>query len=157
MFKTWVEIFLGIIGKYIIDFITSYYYFILPPIMAYGIFLTLASYNLKRMEKAVSRLIIEQARDIIDKGKRISYVELVDHIEIDWDLVIKRRSFFPYISQESGLWVSRTSRQNVRDAIMYDDSKIRLVLERNGIFLLSGRPDVRKNLYTEYIHRITRT
>jgi len=157
MFKTWVEIFLGIIGKYIIDFITSYYYFILPPIMAYGIFLTLASYNLKRMEKAVSRLIIEQARDIIDKGKRISYVELVDHIEIDWDLVIKRRSFFPYISQESGLWVSRTSRQNVRDAIMHDDSKIRLVLERNGIFLLSGRPDVRKNLYTEYIHRITRT
>ena len=69
---------------------------------------------------------------------------------------IRQSSFFPYISQESDLWVSRTSIENVRDIIMQNDAKIRLVLERNGIFLISSRPEVRKNLYTEFIHRITR-
>jgi hypothetical protein len=156
MFKTWVEIFLGKIGKYIIDFITSYYYFIIPPIIAYGIFLTLASFNLKRIEKSVNQVIIDQARVIMAREKRISYVELKDRINIGWDRIIRQRSFFPYVSQESDLWVSRTSRENVRDIIMHNDAKIRLVLERNGVFLISRRPDVRENLYTEFIHRITR-
>ena len=156
MLKTWVEIFLGKIGRYIIDFIADYYYFIIPPVIAYGIFQTLASFNLKRIEKSVNLLIINQAKAILAKEKRISYVELKDRIEISWDRIIRKRSFFPYISQESDLWVSKTSRENVRDIIMQNDSKIRLVLERNGVFLLSRRPDVRENLYTEFIHRITR-
>lgn len=156
MFKTWVEIFLGKIGKYIIEFITSYYYLIIPFIAAYGIFLTLASYNFKRIEKSVDRIIVEQTKTIMAEEQRISYVELVGRIDISWDKIIRQRSFFPYISQESDLWVSRTTRENVRDVIMHNDAKIRLVLERNGIFLISRRPDVRKNLYTEFIHRITR-
>ena len=155
MFKTWVEIFLGKIGKYIIDFIASYYYYIIPPIIIYGIFLTLASYNLKRIEKNVNRIIVEQAKKVISREEKISYVELVDRINISWDKIIRKSSFFPYISQEADLWVSRTSRENVRDIIMQDDAKIRLVLERNGVFLISRQPEVRKNLYTESIHRIT--
>jgi hypothetical protein len=83
-------------------------------------------------------------------------VELVDHINISWDKIIRQSSFFPYISQESDLWVSRTSIENVRDTIMQNSEKIRLVLERNGLVLLTPQPDVKMNLYTEFIHRITR-
>ena len=156
MFKTWLELYLGKIGKYIIDFIADYYYFIIPPILLYGIFLTLASYNLKRIEKHVNRIIIEQARRAMVRQEKISYVDLLEQIHIPWDRVIKKSSFFPYISKESDFWVSRISMENVRDIIMHDDAKIRIVLERNGIFLLSRQPEVRENLYTDFIHRITR-
>ena len=156
MFKTWVEIFLGNIGKYIIDLIASYYYFIIPPVILYGIFLTISSCNLKRIEKSVNQKIIEQARIIIARDKGINYVDLVDRIIIDWDRIIKERLLFPYISQESDLWVSRASRENIRDIIMHNDAKIRLVLERNRIYIIGSEPEIRKNLYTEFIHRITR-
>lgn len=156
MFKTWMEIFLGNIGKYIIDFIASYYYYIIPPVILYGIFLTISSYNLKRIEKSVNQKIIEQARIIIARDKGINYVDLVDRIIIDWDMIIDKRSFFPYISQESDLWVSRVSRENIRDIIMHNDAKIRLVLERNRIFIIGSEPEIRENLYTELIHRVTR-
>ena len=156
MFKTWIEIFLGNIGKYIIDFIASYYYYIIPPVILYGIFLTISSCNLKRIEKSVNQKIIEQARIIIARDEGINYVDLVDRIIIDWDMIIDKRSFFPYISQESDLWVSRVSRENIRDIIMHNDAKIRLVLERNRIFIIGSEPEIRKNLYTELIHRVTR-
>ena len=156
MFKTWVEIFLGNIGKYIIDLIASYYYFIIPPVILYGIFLTISSCNLKRIEKSVNQKIIEQARIIIARDKGINYVDLVDRIIIDWDRIIKKRLLFPYISQESDLWVSRASRENIRDIIMHNDAKIRLVLERNRIYIIGSEPEIRKNLYTEFIHRVTR-
>lgn len=156
MCKTWVEIFLGNIGKYIIDLIASYYYFIIPPVILYGIFLTISSYNLKRIEKSVNQKIIEQARTIIARDKEINYVNLVDGITIDWDRIIKERSLFPYVSQESDLWVSRASRENIRDIIMHNDAKIRLVLERNRIFIIGSEPEIRENLYTEFIHRVTR-
>ena len=80
----------------------------------------------------------------------------MDRIKIDWDKLMERRSFFPYISQESDIWVSKTTLGNVRDIIMHNDAKIRLVLERNGIHIIGERPGVRKNLYTEFIHRVTR-
>ncbi len=156
MFQTWMEIFLGKIGKYLIDFIAGYYYFIIPPVILYGIFLTIASSNLKKIEKTVNQKIIEQARTIIVKDKEISYMDLVDRITIDWDMIIKERSFFPYVSQESDLWVSRVSRENIRDIIMHSDVKIRLVLERNRIFLIGTEPNIRRNLYTEFLHRVTR-
>jgi len=156
MSRVWLEVFLGNIGKYIIDFIASYYYFIIPPIIAYGIFLTISSYNLKRIEKRVNYEIVRQARIIRAKYPEINYTELVDRIRIDWDKMMDMRSFFPYISQESDLWISKTTRENVRDIIMHNDAKIRLVLERNGIHIIGERPGIRKNLYTEFIHRITR-
>jgi hypothetical protein len=156
MFKTWIEIFLGKIGQYIIDFIVNYYYFIIPPIIAYGIFMALSSYNLKRIEKNANKVIIQQAKKVMSGKDRMRYVELVEHINIPWLKIIRQSSFFPYISQESDLWVSRTTFENVRDIIMQNDAKIRLILERNGLFLLSRQPDVKMNLYTEFIHRVTR-
>jgi len=156
MFQTWMEMFLGKIGKYLIDFIASYYYFIIPPVILYGIFLTISSYNLKRMEKSVNRKIIEQARAIIARDREINYVNLAGRIKIDWDKIIERRSFFPYISQESDLWVSRVSKENVREIIMQNDAKMRLVLERNRIFISSPEQETRKNLYTEFIHKVSR-
>ena len=156
MFETWIEIFLGKIGQYIIDFIVNYYYFIIPPIIVYGVFMTLASYNLKRIEKNANRAKIKQANKVMPGKDKMSYIELVDHIKIPWEKLIRQSSFFPYISQESDLWVSRTTLKNVRDTIMQNDAKIRLILERNGLFLLTRQPDVKINLYTEFIHRITR-
>ncbi|MCJ7665159.1 MAG: hypothetical protein MUO59_00300 [Actinobacteria bacterium] len=156
MSRVWLEVFLGNIGKYIITFITSYYYFIIPPIIAYGVFLTISSYNLKRIEKSVSGEIVRQARLNRAKYPEINYIELVDMIKIDWGKIMDMRSFFPYISEESDLWVSKTTRENIRDIIMHNDAKIRLVLERNGIHIIGERPEIRKNLYTEFIHRITR-
>ena len=156
MSRIWLDVFLGNIGRYIVDFIINYYYFIIPPIIAYGIFLTISSYNLKRIEKSVNYEIVRQARIIRAKYPEINYTELVGRIRIDWDKMMELKSFFPYISQESDLWVSKTTRENIRDIIMHNDAKIRLVLERNDIHLIGERPGVRKNLYTEFIHRVTR-
>lgn len=156
MTNIWLEVFLGKIGKYIISFLSRSYQFIIPLVIAYGIFLAISSYNLKRIEKKVNLEILNQARVIIEKVPDINYVDLVDRIKIPWKKIIKTYSFFPYISQESDLWVTRTNLIDVRDIIMYSDKKIRLVLERNGINIFWKKPTIRKNLYTEYIHRITR-
>ncbi|NQT66003.1 MAG: hypothetical protein HQ569_00310 [Actinobacteria bacterium] len=155
MTNIWLEVFLGKIGKYIIIFLTRYGLIIIPFVLAYGIFLALSSYNLKRIEKKVNLEILNRARDIIRKVPDINYVDLVDRIKIPWKKIIKTYSFFPYISQESDLWVTRTNLIDVRDIIMHNDKKIKLVLERNGINIFGKKPAIRKNLYTEYIHRIT--
>jgi len=156
MANIWLEIFLGKIGKYIVIFLTRYGLIIAPFVLAYGIFLAVSSYNLKRIEKKVNSEISDQARDIIKKVPDINYIDLVDSIKIPWKKIIKTYSFFPYISQESDLWVTRTNLTDVRDIIMSNDKKIRLVLERNGINIFWGQPAIRKNLYTEHIHRAAR-
>ena len=43
MTDIWLETFLGKIGKYILAFLSRYYYFIIPVVLIYGIFLTLKS------------------------------------------------------------------------------------------------------------------
>ncbi len=156
MFKVWLEVFLGKIGKYIIIFIEDYYYFIVPVIIIYGIFLTVSSYNLKRIEKRVNQDIVKQAKKHIKKNPEINYIDLIDKIKIPWEKFIKRYSFFPYFSQESDLWVSRVDIINVRNIIMDNHAKIRLILERSGIHLLEDRPIVRENLYTDQFHRLTK-
>lgn len=156
MTNIWLEVFLGKIGKYIISFLSRSYQFIIPFVIAYGIFLAISSYNLKRIEKKVNLEILNQARVIIKKVPDINYIDLVDRIKIPWKKIIKTYSFFPYISQESDLWVTRTNLIDVRDIIMHSDKKIQLVLERNGINIFGEKPTIQKNLYTEYIHRITR-
>src|SRR4030042_5734004 len=122
----------------------------------YGIFLAIASYNLKRIEKRVVREIVRQAKVIIDNNPDINYLNLINKIVIDWQELIKKYSFFPLISQESGLWVNKTNVVNVRENIMHDDRKMHLILGRHGIALLEERRQVRRNLYLEYIHRINK-
>jgi hypothetical protein len=156
MTNVWLEVFLGKIGKYIISFLSRYYYFIIPFVLIYGIFLAISSYNLKRIEKKVNLEILNQAKGILEKVPDISYVDLVERIKIPWEKIIKDYSFFPYISHESDLWVTRANLVNIRDIIMYNDRKIKLVLERNGINNFREKSATRKNLYTEYIHRISR-
>ncbi len=156
MSNLWLEIFLGKVGKYIISFIDSYYIYLVPLILAYGIFMTISSYNLKRMEKRVVVEIVNQARNIIAGNPTINYVDLIDGIEINWEEILKKYSFFPFISQESGLWVNKSNVYNVRENIMHNERKIHLVLERHGIRLLEENQDTGKNLYLEYIHRITK-
>ncbi|MCL5073334.1 MAG: hypothetical protein M1308_20950 [Actinobacteria bacterium] len=156
----WLETFLGKVGKYIIMFVNGdvKYFSNIPVILIiitliYGIFLAIASYNLKRMEKRVVREIVRQAEVIIIYNPDINYVNLISKIVIDWQRLIKKYSFFPFISQESGLWVNKTNIVNVRENIMHNDRKIHLILERNGITLLEDRRQVRRNLYLDYIHR----
>jgi len=156
MTNVWLEVFLGKIGKYIISFLSRYYYFIIPFVLIYGIFLAISSYNLKRIEKKVNLEILNQAKGILEKVPDINYVDLVERIKIPWEKIIKDYSFFPYISHESDLWVTRANLVNIRDIIMYNDRKIKLVLERNGINNFREKSATRKNLYTEYIHRISR-
>ena len=55
MSNLWLDTFLGVIGRYIIIFIDNYYYFLVPPILVYGIFITLASFNLKRIERGAAK------------------------------------------------------------------------------------------------------
>ena len=156
MFKVWLEVFLGKIGEYIIIFIEKSYYYIIPIVVGYGIFLAISSYNLKRIEKRVNREIVKQAKDFIKENPGINYIDLIDKITIPWEEFIKRYSFFPYISQESDLWVSKISIINVRNIVMDNPAKIRLILERSGIHLHGDRPEVRENLYTEQMHRLTK-
>ena len=154
MANLWLDIFLGNVGKYVVKFIDSYYFWFVPAIIAYGIFLTIASYNLKRIEKWVSLEVVRQTKNIIKENPDINYPDLVRKIGINWEDLIKKYSFFPYISAESGLWVNRTNVINVRDAIMANERKIHLTLERQGIFLLEDKRQTRRNLYLEYFQRI---
>jgi len=163
MSNLWLETFLGRVGKYVIMFVNGdvRYFSSVPAILVlitliYGIFLAIASYNLKRMEKRVVREIVRQAKLIINYNPSINYINLINGIVIDWQELIKKYSFFPLISQESGLWVSKTNIFNVRESIMHDDRKIHLILERHGVILLEDRRQIRRNLYLEYIHRINK-
>jgi hypothetical protein len=124
--------------------------------VGYGIFLAISSYNLKRIEKRVNREIVRQAKNFIKENPGTNYIDLIDKITIPWEEFIKRYSFFPYISEESDLWVSKISIINVRNIVMDNQAKIRLILERSGIHLHGDRPDVRENLYTEQMHRLTK-
>ena len=156
MSEVWLDIFLGKIGKYIVNFLINYYYYLIPVIVLYGIFLTISSYNFKRIDKKINLEIINQAKDIIGKNPDINYTSLKENINIPWKIIVKKNSFFPFISQESDLWVSRTDPYNMRKIIMQDEEKIKLVLGRSGIFVTEENKGMRKNLYLEYIHRITR-
>lgn len=156
MSNVWLETFLGEPGTYVLRFIDSYYFFLIPVIIAYGIFIALASYNLKRIEKRVSAEIVDLARQIIKQNPNINYADLIDKINIDWVEILRSKSFFPYVTHESGLWVSRVNDVNVRDIIMHDHRKIHRTLERHGIVLSDDKAVIRKNLYLEYIHRVSK-
>ena len=154
MSNLWLDTFLGVIGRYIIIFIDKYYYFLVPPIFAYGIFITLASFNLKRIEKGAAKEIIRQAKEILKEKPNINYADLTTLIQIDWEKIIKKYSFWPLIAQESGLGVNRSSLANIRNRIMQNERKIHLTLERHGIVLLEERRLDRRNLYLESFHHI---
>jgi hypothetical protein len=156
MSNLWLDTFLGVIGRYIIIFIDKYYYFLVPPILMYGIFVTLSSFNLKRMEKGASREIIRQSKEILKEKPNINYADLTTLVQIDWEKIIEKYSFFPFIAQESGLGVNRSNLANIRNRIMQNERKIHLTLERHGIVLLEERRLVKRNLYLESFHHISK-
>ena len=146
MSEVWLKTFLGDIGKYIVIFLNNYYFYIVIIIIAYGIFMAISSFNLKRMEKKVYLEIINQSKEILKDNPHINYIDLVGSIKIDWENIIRKYSFFPCITQESSLWVSRTSVFNVRETIIKNERKIRLILERKGIILKEKNSGIRENL-----------
>ena len=154
MTNLWLDTFLGVIGRDIIVFIDKYYYFLVPPILVYGVFITLSSFNLKRIEKGVSKEIIRQSRELLKEKPNINYADLTTLIQIDWEKIIKKYSFWPFIAKESGLGVNRSSLANIRNRIMQNERKIHLILERYGIVLLEERRLVRRNLYIDSFHHI---
>jgi hypothetical protein len=156
MTNIWMETFLGKIGKYLVVFLSEYYYYIIPVVLVYGIFLALSSYNLKRIEKKVDSEIFKQAKDIIDKNPDINFMELADKIDIPLEKIMKNLSFFPYISRQSDFWVVKINITNLKEIIVFGSEKIRDVLERRGVAEFKRGSAIRKNLYLEYIHRVTR-
>ena len=156
MTNLWLDTFLGVIGRYIIILIDNCYYFLVPVVLVYGIFITLASFNLKRMEKRAAREIIRQFKEILKEKPNVNYTDLTTLIQIDWEKIIKKYSFFPFIAQESGLWVRRSSLANIRNRIMQNERKIHLTLERHGIILLEERRLVRRNLYIDSFQRMSK-
>jgi hypothetical protein len=129
----WLDIFLGKIGKYIVLFIDRYWLFILPVVIIYGIFLTIASINLKRIEAKVLKEILRQGSVLLGRGYQLNYVQIVDSIKIDWDKFIKTYSFFPYIASHQNLWVSKTNIFTVRDIILSEKTKIIEILSSHGL------------------------
>ncbi len=156
MSNLWLDTFLGVIGRYIIIFIDKYYLYLVPVALAYGIFMTLSSFNLKRVEKGVSKEIIRQSKEVLKEKPNINYADLTMLVRIDWEKIIKKYSFFPFIAQESGLWVRLSSLANIRNQIMQNERKIHLTLERQGIVLLQERRLVRRNLYLDSFHHISK-
>jgi len=147
MSKIWLELFLGKIGSYIINFISKYYIWIIPFIFIYGIFLGLASYNLRRIEKKVNYEIINQTRYLLRRNPKANFISVVENIVLNWNDLIKFYSFFPFVSNEFDLWVTKASAFKVRELIMGDENRIRLVLERHNIFFEDDKRGIRKNLY----------
>jgi len=147
MSKIWLELFLGKIGSYIINFISKYYIWIIPFIFIYGIFFGLASYNLRRIEKKVNYEIINQTRYLLRRNPKANFISVVENIVLNWNDIIKLYSFFPFVSNEFDLWVTKASAFKVRELIMWDENRIRLVLERHNIFFEDDKRGIRKNLY----------
>ena len=147
MSKIWLELFLGKIGSYIINFISKYYILIIPFIFIYGIFFGLASYNLRRIEKKVNYEIINQTRYLLRRNPKANFISVVENIVLNWNDIIKLYSFFPFVSNEFDLWVTKASAFKVRELIMGDENRIRLVLERHNIFFEDDKRGIRKNLY----------
>ena len=130
MSKIWLELFLGKIGSYIINFISKYYIWIIPFIFIYGIFLGLASYNLRRIEKKVNYEIINQTRYLLRRNPKANFISVVENIVLNWNDIIKLYSFFPFVSNEFDLWVTKASAFKVRELIMGDENRIRTHVSR---------------------------
>ena len=156
MSKIWLELFLGKIGSYLIDFFSKYYIWIIPFIFIYGIFLSLASYNLRRIEKKVNYEIIRQTRYLLRKNPKANFISIVENIVLNWEDMVKLYSFFPYVANEFDLWVTKASASKVRGLIMGDENRIRLVLERQNIFFDGDRRGIRKNLYLNNTKKMIR-
>ncbi len=156
MSKIWLEFFLGKIGSYLIDFFAKYYIWIIPFIFAYGIFMGLASYNLRRIEKKINYEIIHQTKYLLRRNPKANFVSVVENIVINWEEIVKLYSFFPYVANEFDLWVAHTSPARVRALVMEDENRIRLILERQNIFFERDKGNVRKNLYLDYTGKIFR-
>ncbi|MHB1253761.1 MAG: hypothetical protein ACYCZ1_06295 [Candidatus Humimicrobiaceae bacterium] len=156
MSKIWLELFLGKIGSYLIDFFSKYYIWIIPFIFIYGIFLGLASYNLRRIEKKVNYEIINQTRYLLRKNPKANFIGVVENIVLNWEDMVKLYSFFPYVANEFDLWVTKATAVKVRGLIMGDENRIRLVLERHNIFFDGDKRGVRKNLYLDYTKKMIR-
>ena len=75
---------------------------------------------------------------------------------LNWDDIIKLYSFFPYVANEFDLWVIKINSFKVRELIMGDKNRIRLVLERQNIFFEGDKRGVRKNLYLDSTKKIIR-
>ncbi|MGM0366513.1 MAG: hypothetical protein ACQEP5_08260 [Actinomycetota bacterium] len=156
MARFWLETFLGRIGNYILDFLQGYYFYIVPILALYGIFLAISSFNFKRIERKIDAEIVRQAEGIIARMPGISYVTLVEKINIPWVDIVYEYSFFPYVSQEADLWVQRTLASTVRKMIMQNNNKIKFILARNGILLEDEDKGIRKNVYLDYVQRLTK-
>jgi hypothetical protein len=154
--RLWLDLFLGKIGQYVLKAFSDYYIYFIPVVLLYGIFMAISAYNLKRMEKRINYEIIHQAKFILRRNPGISFLSLVQNIAINWDEVIKLYSFFPYISNESELWVSRSIPSNLKKIIIQDENRIRLILERNNIIINEDNKDIRNNLYLENVKRVFR-
>jgi len=126
MQNIWLEVFLGKIGKYFILFIDRYYLYILPLIIIYGIFLTIASLNLKKIKRKICLDIINQVNQLknLDSSLLNNSEQLIENIKVDWEKFIKLYSFFPYITSQNNLWVVRTNAYNVRESILPEKSEI---------------------------------
>lgn len=157
MANTWLETFLGVTGKYVLSFLDKYYFYFIPVILAYGIFMTLSSFNLKRIEKRLIKNILSQARKITAKDPDIGFIGLTERLDISLFDIIAKSSFFPFISSESGLWPLRTNTSNVRDMILFSERRILLLLKRKGMDFSEYSLKPRENLYLEVIHKITDT
>ena len=156
MTRIWLELFLGKIGSYLIDFFSKYYVWIIPFIFIYGIFLGLASYNLRRIEKKVNYEIINQTKYLLRKNPKANFISIVENIVLNWEDMVKLYSFFPYVANEFDLWVTKTTAFKVRGLIMGDENRIRLILERHNIFFDGDRRGVRKNLYLDNVKKMIR-
>jgi hypothetical protein len=156
MTRFWLETFLGKIGSYILYFLQRYYFYIVPLLVIYGIFLAISSSNFKRIERKINSEIVNQAKKIISDRPGISYVSLVEKIRIPWVDTVYKYSFFPYVSQEADLWVKRTLPGTVRKMIMDNNNKIRFILRRSGISFEDDGKGFRKNIYLDYMQRLTR-
>jgi len=156
MSKIWLELFLGKIGSYLINFFSKYYIWIIPFIFIYGIFMGLASYNLRRIEKKVNYEIINQTRYLLRKNPKANFISVVENIVLNWEDMVKLYSFFPYVANEFDLWVTKVTAVKVRGLIMGDENRIRLVLERQNIFFEGDKRGIRKNLYLDSTKKIIR-
>lgn len=156
MSKIWLELFLGKIGSYLINFFSKYYIWIIPFIFIYGIFMGLASYNLRRIEKKVNYEIINQTRYLLRKNPKANFISVVENIVLNWEDMVKFYSFFPYVANEFDLWVTKVNAVKVRGLIMGDENRIRLVLERQNIFFEGDKRGIRKNLYLNSTKKIIR-
>jgi hypothetical protein len=125
MIRRMVEFFLGPLGMQVLAFYVEHSLIINSAVVLYGLVLTLAHLNLRRIESAALRLLQAEAAGRTDQDP-----PLAPGGGLAWEKVIAQASFFPLVARGTSLLPRRTHPAALRALCPASDLAARLEQQR---------------------------